>query len=75
MGNLDKDTVAKAYRGFRTKIEAVVEVNGNFFNRMLTKKKTRYSLSLSRTLRIVEVRSAALFLSAQAQFRSHLPAD
>jgi hypothetical protein len=31
MGNLDKDTVAKAYRGFRTKIEAVVEVNGNFF--------------------------------------------
>ncbi len=32
MGNLDKDTMAKAYRGFRTKIEAVVEVNGNFFN-------------------------------------------
>ena len=31
MGNLDKDTVAKAYRGFRTKIEAVVEVNGDFF--------------------------------------------
>jgi hypothetical protein len=30
MGNLDKDTVAKAYRGFRTKIEAVVEVNGDF---------------------------------------------
>ena len=31
MGNLDKDTLAMAYRGFRTKIEAVVEVNGNFF--------------------------------------------
>jgi hypothetical protein len=31
MGNLNKDTMAKAYRGFRTKIEAVVEVNGNFF--------------------------------------------
>jgi hypothetical protein len=35
MGNLDKDTMAKAYRGFLTKIEAVVKVNGNFFNRML----------------------------------------
>jgi hypothetical protein len=27
MGNLNKDTVAKACRGFRTKMEA----NGNFF--------------------------------------------
>jgi hypothetical protein len=40
-----------------------------------TQKKPRYSLSLSSTLRIVEVRSAAIFLSAQAQFRSQLPAD
>jgi hypothetical protein len=31
--------------------------------------------SLSSILRIVEVRSAAKFLSAQAQFRSLLPAD
>jgi hypothetical protein len=32
MGNLNKDTVAKACRrGFRTKIEAVVEANGDFF--------------------------------------------
>ncbi len=32
MGNLNKDTVVKACRhGFRTKIEAVVEANGNFF--------------------------------------------
>jgi hypothetical protein len=31
MGNLDKDTLAMAYRGFRTKIEAMVEVNGDFF--------------------------------------------
>ncbi len=30
MGNLDKDTVAKACRGFRTRFEAVVEVNGHF---------------------------------------------
>ncbi len=35
MGNLDKGTVAKAYRGFRTKIEAVMEVNGDFLNRIL----------------------------------------
>jgi hypothetical protein len=34
-----------------------------------------FSLSLSSILRIVEVRSAAIFLSAQAQFRSQLPAD
>jgi hypothetical protein len=42
-----------------------------------TQKKTRYflSLSLSSILRIVEVRSAALFLSAQAQFRNQLPAE
>jgi hypothetical protein len=46
-----------------------------------TQKKTRitrYSilyLSLSFVLRIVEARSAAIFLSAQAQFRSQLPAD
>jgi hypothetical protein len=31
MGNLDKTTVAKACRGFRTKIQAVVEVNDDFF--------------------------------------------
>jgi hypothetical protein len=31
MGILNKDTVAKACRGFRTKIEAVVEVNGDLF--------------------------------------------
>jgi hypothetical protein len=31
MGNLNKDAVAKACRGFRTKIEAVVEANGDFF--------------------------------------------
>jgi hypothetical protein len=31
MGNLDKDTMAKACHGFRTKIEAVVEVHGDFF--------------------------------------------
>ena len=31
MGNLDIDTVAKACRGFRTRFEAVVEVNGDFF--------------------------------------------
>jgi hypothetical protein len=32
MGNLNKDTVAKACgRGFRTKIEAVVEANGDIF--------------------------------------------
>jgi hypothetical protein len=30
MGILNKDTVGKAYRGFRTKIEAMVEVNGDF---------------------------------------------
>ncbi len=44
-----------------------------------TQKKTRYSLSLSLSLssilRIVEVRSEAIFLSAQAQFRSQLPVD
>jgi hypothetical protein len=31
MGNLDKDTVAKACRCFRTRIEAVVEANRDFF--------------------------------------------
>ncbi len=32
MGNLNKDTVAKACRrGFRTKIEAVVVANGDLF--------------------------------------------
>ncbi len=30
MGILSKDTVGKAYQGFRTKIEAMVEVNGDF---------------------------------------------
>ena len=35
MGNLNKVSMAKAYWGFRTKIEAVVEVNDNFLNRML----------------------------------------
>jgi hypothetical protein len=30
MGKLDKDTAAKACRGFRTKIEAVVKVKGDF---------------------------------------------
>ncbi len=29
--NLHKDTVSKVCRGFRSKIEAVVEVNGDFF--------------------------------------------
>jgi hypothetical protein len=31
MGNLDKDTVAKACRGFRISIEEVVEVKSDFF--------------------------------------------
>jgi hypothetical protein len=31
MGNLNKDSVEKACRSFRTKIEAVVEAHGNFF--------------------------------------------
>jgi hypothetical protein len=31
MGNLKKDTLAKACHGFSTKIEAFVEVNGGFF--------------------------------------------
>jgi hypothetical protein len=31
MGNLDRDTVAKACRRFRSRIEAVVAVNGDFF--------------------------------------------
>jgi hypothetical protein len=31
VSNLNKDTVAKACRGFRTKIEVVVEANGDFF--------------------------------------------
>jgi hypothetical protein len=30
MSILNKDTVGKAYRGFRTKIEAMVEINGYF---------------------------------------------
>jgi hypothetical protein len=33
MGNLNKDTVAKACRGFSTRFEVVVEVNGDFFLR------------------------------------------
>jgi hypothetical protein len=32
MGNLDKDTVAKACHCFRTRIEAVVETKGDFFS-------------------------------------------
>jgi hypothetical protein len=35
MGNLYRDTVAKACRRFRSRIEAVVAANGDFFNRML----------------------------------------
>jgi hypothetical protein len=35
MGNLDRDTVAKAYRRFGSRIEAVVAANGDFLNRML----------------------------------------
>jgi hypothetical protein len=31
MGNFDKDTVAKACRGFRIRTEAVVEVKSDFF--------------------------------------------
>jgi hypothetical protein len=31
MGNLDKDTVAKPCRCFRTRIEAVVKAKGDFF--------------------------------------------
>jgi hypothetical protein len=31
MGNLDKDTVAKACHCFRTSIESVVETKGDFF--------------------------------------------
>jgi hypothetical protein len=31
MGNLDRDTLAKACRRFRTRLEAVVEGNGDFF--------------------------------------------
>jgi hypothetical protein len=30
MGNLDKDTMAKSCCGFRTKIEAMVKVKGDF---------------------------------------------
>jgi hypothetical protein len=30
LGILIKDTMGKAYRGFRTKIEAMVEINGDF---------------------------------------------
>jgi hypothetical protein len=35
MDNLDRDTVAKVYRRFRCRIEAVVAANGDFLNRML----------------------------------------
>ncbi len=31
MGNHDRDTVSKICRGFHTRIEAVVDVNGDFF--------------------------------------------
>ena len=31
MGNLSRDTVAKASRRFHSRIEAVVEAGGNFF--------------------------------------------
>jgi hypothetical protein len=31
MGNLETDTVAKACRRFHSRIEAVVEANGDFF--------------------------------------------
>jgi hypothetical protein len=31
MGNLDRDTVAKVYRRFRSRIEAVEAANGDFF--------------------------------------------
>ncbi len=31
MGNLDKDTVAKACRCFRARIEELVEAKGDFF--------------------------------------------
>jgi hypothetical protein len=34
MGNLDRDTVAKAYRRFQSRFEAVVAANGDFFNKM-----------------------------------------
>jgi hypothetical protein len=32
MGIFNKDTVGKVYQGIRTKIEAMVEVNGDFLN-------------------------------------------
>jgi hypothetical protein len=35
MDNLDKDTMTKACRCFRTRIEAVVEANRDLFNRMV----------------------------------------
>jgi hypothetical protein len=35
MGNLDRDTVAKACRHFRSRIEAVVAANDDILNRML----------------------------------------
>jgi hypothetical protein len=31
LGNLGRDTMAKACRRFRSRIEAVVAANGNFF--------------------------------------------
>jgi hypothetical protein len=31
MGNLETDTMAKACRRFHSRIEAVVEANGNYF--------------------------------------------
>jgi hypothetical protein len=31
LGNLDRNTMAKACRSFRSRIEAVVAANGNYF--------------------------------------------
>ncbi len=38
MGNLDRETVAKACRSFRSRIEAVVAANGDFFNGQIQKR-------------------------------------
>jgi hypothetical protein len=35
MGNLDRDTTAKAYRRLLSRIETVVAAKGDFLNRML----------------------------------------
>jgi hypothetical protein len=50
-------------------------VRDDLFAFRISDQQRQDSLYLSSKLRIVEVRSAALFFSAQAQFRSQLTAD